>query len=141
MRVHVLSVGKLKDAAVLALCDEYQKRSRPLHPIERHEARDLDAAWRVAAKLGGPIVALDERGAQLDSTSLSQRLERWRDEGCSDISFLIGPADGFTQADRDRADVVLSLSKLTLPHRLAVVVLCEQLYRAGTISAGHPYHR
>lgn len=141
MRLHVIVVGKLRDRSVVALCDEYEKRSRSLFPIRRHEARDLDAAWRTADKLAGPTIALDERGEQLGSEELAALLCELRDDGAGDVAFLIGPADGLSGDDRARADRVLSLSKLTLPHRLAVVIVHEQLYRAGTIATGHPYHR
>lgn len=86
------------------------------------------------------MVLLDERGEAWRSREFAARLRRWLEAG-SDVAFIIGGADGVDDACRARADDVLSLSSLTLPHELARVVLLEQLYRASTIIAGHPYHR
>lgn len=140
MRLGVIAVGKLKDRGLLAGCEEYQKRSRAFLPIERVEVRDEAGAWERATRAGGPIVVLDERGAQIDSPTLASWLSDFRIAGSRHVSFLIGGADGFSDDDRRRADRLLGLSRLTLPHRLAQLLLCEQLYRAGTLLAGHPYH-
>ena len=144
MRLRIVGVGKLRDAAITRLCDEYEKRSRSFFPIERLACRDVASAWqraeRWSAESPSRVALLDERGDQLSSEALAAWLTAWRDQGIRGVSFLIGDADGFGEADRARADRVLSLSRLTLPHRLAHVVLAEQLYRAGTIAAGHPYH-
>ena len=88
----------------------------------------------------GRVVALDERGVSWTTERLAERLEDWRMQG-SDVAFLVGGADGLDQACLERADDVLSLSAMTLPHALVRVVLAEQLYRAWTILSGHPYHR
>ena len=85
-------------------------------------------------------MALDARGRQYDSPGLARRFEAWREAG-RDLVLLIGGAEGLDDAVRERADEVLSLSSLTLPHALARVVLVEQLYRAWTLMSGHPYHR
>ncbi len=140
MHLHVLGIGKLKDPHAVATCDEYVRRSRPFLPIERHEVKDLDASWARAEALRGPAVVLDERGEQVTSQALADILRRYRDAGVRNVAFLIGDAHGFTERDRARADRTIALSRLTLPHRLATVLVCEQLYRAGTILAGHPYH-
>lgn len=140
MRLTIIAVGKLKDRPVVALCEEYEKRCRAFLALERLEARDEAAAWDRATKLGGRTVLLDERGEQLDTPGLATWLGTWRDRGERNVVFLIGGAHGFGDADRERADRVLALSRLTLPHRLAQLLLCEQLYRAGTLLAGHPYH-
>ena len=86
------------------------------------------------------LVLLDERGKQLSSRELADRLSEWQSDG-RDIAFAIGGPDGVSDACRERAEFTLSLSRLTLPHGLARVVLAEQLYRAATLLAGHPYHR
>lgn len=138
MELRVLAVGKLRDAGLEACCEEYVKRSRALLPIVRSSLRAQAALWPRA--VGGPTVVLDERGTSLDTPGLAQWIADWRAAGRRHVSFLIGDAHGFGEADRARADRVLSLSRLTLPHRLAQVVLVEQLYRAATILAGHPYH-
>lgn len=95
---------------------------------------------RLRTRIDADAVLLDERGELLSSVALAQRCQERRDAGTAQLRFLIGDADGFRDEDRARAKWVLSLSKLTLPHRLAHLVLVEQLYRAGTILAGHPYH-
>lgn len=95
---------------------------------------------KLRARIDEHAVLLDERGEMLSSVALAQRCQERRDAACPQLRFLIGDADGFHQEDRRRAKWVLSLSKLTLPHRLAHLVIVEQLYRAGTILAGHPYH-
>jgi 23S rRNA (pseudouridine1915-N3)-methyltransferase len=137
VNLRVLAVGKLKDAGLEALVAEWQQRSRAFLPVELVTVRDLAA---LRARAGKPRVVLDERGEQLGSEQLAAWLRGWRDRGTRRLDFLVGDAHGFADADRDGADLVLSLSRLTLPHRLVQVVLVEQLYRAGTILAGHPYH-
>ena len=89
---------------------------------------------------GEQVVLLDERGRQLTSESLAKRLSTWQSEG-RDLSFIIGGPDGVPDTVRQRADFTWSLSDLTLPHGLARVLLAEQLYRAWSLQAGHPYHR
>ncbi len=86
------------------------------------------------------VVLLDERGSALSSQALSGRLSKWQSDG-RDLAFIIGGPDGVSQAVRQRADFVWSLSELTLPHGLARVLLSEQLYRAWSLQTGHPYHR
>ena len=86
------------------------------------------------------IVVLDERGTELTSVGLSKKLTGWQAAG-SDLSFVIGGPDGVSKALTTRADFRWSLSKMTLPHGLARVLFAEQLYRAWTVSSGHPYHR
>ena len=140
MLLRVLAIGKLKDARVEGLCDEYVKRSRPLLPIERVVCRSARDQRQRSGEAGVPVVVLDERGEQLTTPELAEWLRRWRDDGVRRVDLRIGDAHGFDDDDRARADRVLALSRLTLPHRLAQLLLCEQLYRAGTILAGHPYH-
>lgn len=86
------------------------------------------------------MIALDLDGEAPDSTGLSRRMAQWR-ESARSVTFVIGGAEGLDRSVLDRADAVLSLGRLTLPHMLARVVLVEQLYRAQCILAGHPYHR
>lgn len=87
------------------------------------------------------IVALDETGEQLGSAVFARLLESWRDEGVREARFLIGAADGLTEVERASADRKLSFGSATWPHLLVRALLAEQLYRATTIIAGHPYHR
>ena len=86
------------------------------------------------------VVLLDERGTQFSSTELAGKLAGWQ-AGGRDLAFVIGGPDGVSKSLVERADVVWSLSKLTLPHGLARVLVAEQLYRAWALNAGHPYHR
>jgi 23S rRNA (pseudouridine1915-N3)-methyltransferase len=137
VQLRILAIGKLKQLGLESLVTEYQQRARTLLPIELVHLRDLPS---LRARAGKPRVLLDERGTQVDSQGLAQWIADWRARGESRIDWLIGDAHGFDENDRQAADRVLSLSKLTLPHRIAQLVLVEQLYRAGTILAGHPYH-
>lgn len=86
-------------------------------------------------------VLLDEKGEVLGSMDFARRLERWRDTGTREARFLIGAADGFGDAERAEADLLLSFGRATWPHMLARAMLAEQLFRATAILAGHPYHR
>jgi len=85
-------------------------------------------------------ILLDSRGQQLSSEELAAHLGRLRDSGIQEVVFAIGPADGWSGATFERADLLFSFGRMTLPHQLARVVLAEQIYRALTILAGHPYH-
>ncbi|MBL8975098.1 MAG: 23S rRNA (pseudouridine(1915)-N(3))-methyltransferase RlmH [Myxococcales bacterium] len=143
MRLAVVAAGKLRDAGLQSLCDDYSRRIQPFAPLEVIEVRDaagLRARWSDRARGLGPRVLLDERGEQLGSRDLSRWLEAWRASGVRQVSFYIGDADGFADPDRAGAERLLALSRLTLPHRLARLILLEQLYRAATLLAGHPYH-
>jgi 23S rRNA (pseudouridine1915-N3)-methyltransferase len=86
-------------------------------------------------------VLLDETGEMLGSLDFARRLERWRDDGVREARFLIGAADGFDDAERAEADMLLSFGRATWPHLLARAMLAEQLFRATSILANHPYHR
>jgi 23S rRNA (pseudouridine1915-N3)-methyltransferase len=97
---------------------------------------------RIAAALppGSYKAVLDERGVGLSTRQLAGRMARWRETG-RDVAFIIGGADGTTAALKEEADLLWSISPLTLPHGLVRIVLAEQLYRAASILSGHPYHR
>lgn len=140
MQLRIVCVGKLKQPGLEALVDDYCKRARTLLPIELLALRDLGQLRERSQAGKGPRVVVDERGEQVTTEQLAGWLADWRDRGVRSVDFLIGDAHGFDDADRKAADRVLALSRLTLPHRLAQVLLVEQLYRAGTILAGHPYH-
>jgi len=100
------------------------------------------AAKRLRRRLaqGARLVALDERGGGLSTAQFALQLERWRRAG-DPVAFVIGGPDGLDAGFKREAALLLQLSALTLPHALAQVLLCEQLYRAATLLAGHPYHR
>ena len=84
---------------------------------------------------------LDETGKVMSSVEFARQLERWRDDGVREARFMIGAADGFGDAERDGADLLLSFGRATWPHMLARAMLAEQLFRATSILANHPYHR
>jgi 23S rRNA (pseudouridine1915-N3)-methyltransferase len=110
-------------------------------PVFRSEDTLWEAVERERARTAPMLVLLDQRGKQMTSATFARWLGRERDEGRQLIVFAIGPADGWSEASRKRAASLLSLGPMTLAHELARVVLCEQIYRALTILAGHPYHR
>ena len=155
MRVSILSVGHRMPAWIRDGFEEYTRRMPPdlrielleLKPEERGAGRSVDKAMdaegeRILAALpqGAQLLALDERGKSVTTQGLSVMLAGWMRDG-THPAFVIGGADGLSEAVKSRADRLLSLSALTLPHALVRVVLAEQLYRAWTLLARHPYHR
>ncbi|HET9190969.1 MAG: 23S rRNA (pseudouridine(1915)-N(3))-methyltransferase RlmH [Deltaproteobacteria bacterium] len=151
MRAFLIAVGERMPAWVQQGFAEYAKRlSRelPLELIEvaaksRDPARAMSeegAALLAAIPKGAHVVALDGRGRAWSSEELAQQLARWRMQG-KDLAFLIGGADGFASTVLDRADQKWSLGPATLPHPLVRIVVVEQIYRAASLLANHPYHR
>jgi 23S rRNA (pseudouridine1915-N3)-methyltransferase len=151
VRAFLIAVGERMSAWVQQGFAEYAKRlSRelPLELIEvaaksRDPARAMSEegeALLTAIPKGAHVVALDGRGKAWSSEELAQQLARWRMQG-KDLAFLIGGADGFASTVLDRADQKWSLGPATLPHPLVRVVVVEQLYRAASLLANHPYHR
>jgi 23S rRNA (pseudouridine1915-N3)-methyltransferase len=151
MRILIVAVGRAGRGPVKAQVDEYAGRLKPpLELVEVEERRPLPAPALKAREAelllkavpaGALLVALDGRGKVLSSEELAERLAAWRDRGPKALAFVIGGADGLDQSVLDRADFVLSLGPMTWPHMLVRVMLAEQLYRASSILAGHPYHR
>ena len=109
-------------------------------PVYRSEAALLDALGKAKSRAAPVAVLLDSRGRQLRSEQLAALLEMHKQTATQLLVFGVGPADGWSPSVRDSAGMLLSLGAMTLPHELARVVLAEQLYRACTILAGHPYH-
>lgn len=143
MRLKVAWVGKTREAAIQSLGTEYLKRLQRYISTEAHEVSSEAALLKLAdrpARTAAMLVLLDSRGKQVSSEELATLLREHQDRGTQELIFAIGPADGWGSDARKRADVILSLGKMTLPHELARVVLLEQLYRGFTILAGHPYH-
>jgi len=147
--LRVIAIGRLKEAPEAALFARYAERMRPkLTLTEIPEARGAPAeikrreAAALLAALPDPgfAVALDQSGEAPDSARLAVLLDRWLGLG-RPVCFLIGGAEGLGSAVLARADATLSLGALTWPHFLARAMLAEQLYRARSIAAGHPYHR
>ena len=153
MRVIVAVVGKPRDA-LAAPIREYETRAARYWPLDIHEVREESArsssadvvrareAERLAAKVpsGALVVACDERGRSMTSSEFASWLQGER-ESARDVAFVIGGAYGLAPALRDRSANRLALAPWTLPHELARLVLAEQLYRAGTIVRGEPYHK
>ncbi|WP_183814298.1 23S rRNA (pseudouridine(1915)-N(3))-methyltransferase RlmH [Tunturibacter empetritectus] len=105
-----------------------------------NEAALLDWVNRQAGRTPAYAILLDSRGKEYSSEEFAGQIGRLRDEGTQRLVLAVGPADGWSPEARQRADLLLSLGRMTLPHQLARVVLAEQVYRAFTILAGHPYH-
>jgi 23S rRNA (pseudouridine1915-N3)-methyltransferase len=140
MRIHVLAVGKLREPGLIDLCDEYLKRARRHVPVVVTELRTHDELARRWPGTG-TVVLLDAGGRALDSVGFARYLERLLQAGRGELGFVIGGAEGVPEALRSRASERLSLGPLTLPHRIARLVLLEQIYRATTIWKGEPYHK
>lgn len=138
MLLHVISRGKIGRSPEAELVARYEKRMT--WPARFTELPDVGG--RMPEPVGQTrIVLLDERGRNLSSEELAATLARWRDEGVREARFLIGAADGHGEDLRGKADLLLAFGKATWPHLLARAMLAEQLYRAASIIAGHPYHR
>ena len=130
--------------AAAELVKEYVTRSSRFCDTGRECFASEAAFWawvdRQSGRGGVNVLLLDPRGEQMGSEAFAKRLGHWRDNGVRRLVAAIGPADGWSEASLGRANFVLSLGKMTLPHQLARAVLAEQIYRALTILAGHPYH-
>jgi len=138
MLLHIVARGKIGRGPEAELVDRYLKRLSWPHKLT--ELPESGGKVPPAAE-NGVTILLDEKGEQLPSLDLARRLERWRDEGKREARFLIGGADGFGEAERASADLLLAFGRATWPHLLARAMLAEQLWRATSILANHPYHR
>jgi 23S rRNA (pseudouridine1915-N3)-methyltransferase len=136
LRILVMAQGKIRERYFRDACDEYARRIARFLPVEVREVERLTAPPARHA-----VVALDARGRELDSAGFSAWLGRHLGSGRQGLAFLLGGADGIPFSTLSAAHERLSLSRLTLAHRLARVVLLEQIYRALTILRGGPYHR
>ena len=144
MRFDIIAVGRAKAGFYRDGIAEYEKRLRrfaEVRVITVKEGTQAVEGERLLAQASGYIVALDERGTMFSTEQLSSHIGALELRGESRMSILIGGADGHDNNVRGRADNVWSLSPLTMPHDLALLVLLEQLYRVETLRAGHPYHR
>jgi 23S rRNA (pseudouridine1915-N3)-methyltransferase len=136
--LHVVARGKIGRSPEAELVERYAKRiAWPLKLTELPEAggRIPDALTPLRT------VLLDEKGRQLSSGELARQLESWRDGGIREARFVIGAADGHGEDERAGSDLLLAFGRATWPHLLARAMLLEQLFRATSILAGHPYHR
>ena len=159
MRVVIAAVGRLKQGPESALAAAYRKRAeavgrgfglREIEIVEIRESRAQDVERRrieesiaIATILpeGAVVVGLDERGENLDSAALAGLMREWRAEDRTAAYFIVGGADGLAPSLLERAQVRMAFGRATWPHQLVRIMLLEQIYRAATILAGHPYHR
>lgn len=138
MLLHIVARGKIGRSPEAELVERYLKRiawPTKVTELPDHGGKAPDIPH------GTVTVVLDERGKSLSSTELAKKLEAWRDGGKREARFLIGAADGHDEAQRRAADLLLSFGLATWPHLLVRAMLAEQLFRAASILANHPYHR
>ncbi len=158
MRVHVLAIGRLKGPEK-ELCARYAQRIQASgraagfvweEVTELPEGADKSPKVRRQRETQALLarvpdralrVVLSETGTPLSTAAFARQMFRWRDMGQTQVSFLIGGADGLAESAGETADFLLSLGPMTFPHGLARVVLLEQIYRVITLATGHPYHR
>ena len=159
MRLIVISIGRLKQGPERELTERYRERFddigrklgfRGLEIHEIPESRARDAPTRIAEEAAAisaaipaksVLVALDERGDNIDSAAFARHLGRWRDEQVASTIFMIGGADGLSPDLWRKAKLRIAFGSATWPHQMVRFMLLEQIYRAATILAGHPYHR
>ena len=159
MRLLVIAIGRLKKGPERELAERYRDRFddigrrlgfRGLEVCELPESRAREATARIAEEAAAisaaippksVLVALDERGDNIDSSTFARHLGRWRDEQVGNTIFSIGGADGLSPELRRMAQLRIAFGSATWPHQVVRVMLLEQIYRAATILAGHPYHR
>jgi 23S rRNA (pseudouridine1915-N3)-methyltransferase len=136
--LHIVARGRIGRGPEAELVERYLKRIA--WPVKVTEL--AERGGRLPAPPGhGATILLDEKGEPLASVEFAKRLEQWRDSGRREARFLIGGADGFGEEERARADLLLGFGRATWPHLLVRAMLAEQLWRATSILANHPYHR
>jgi 23S rRNA (pseudouridine1915-N3)-methyltransferase len=159
MRLVVVAIGRLKQGPERELAERYRERFddigrklgfRGLEIHEIAESRARDTATRMAEEAAAIsalipekylLVALDEHGENVDSAAFARHLGRWRDQSVANTIFTIGGADGLSPDLQRKAKLRIAFGSATWPHQMVRVMLLEQIYRAATILAGHPYHR
>lgn len=153
MRITVCAIGRMRDKNERALAEDYLSRAvaqgrnlgiTDVTVIELDPRKDKDQeadALLAALPDNAYLIALDERGKEQTSRGFAGRLDTLKDDGTRDLAFVIGGADGHGKAVLDEARATLSLGAMTWPHMLARIMLMEQIYRAISILARHPYHR
>jgi 23S rRNA (pseudouridine1915-N3)-methyltransferase len=136
--LHIVARGRIGRGPEAELVERYLKRvTWPVRVTELPDKGGNPPARESHSRL----VMLDETGDNLPSRTLAERLAAWRDDGVREARFLIGAADGFEASERAAADLLLSFGRATWPHLMARAMLAEQLWRATSILANHPYHR
>jgi 23S rRNA (pseudouridine1915-N3)-methyltransferase len=158
VRLTVIAVGRMKAGPERDLAERYRERvgalarqqgfsatelvEVPESRARRADDRRREEAASILDRAGGAVVvAFDERAASLSSEAFAARIGAWRDAGHGAVALVIGGPDGLDETIRKKADLVVSFGQLTLPHQLVRILVVEQVYRALTILAGHPYHR
>jgi 23S rRNA (pseudouridine1915-N3)-methyltransferase len=158
LRLSILAVGRLKSGPERELVERYTKRIEgigrslglsgpdmielPESRARREDDRRAEEAAALLERVGSSaLIVFDERGKSPTSEAFAERCRAWRDEGRGGLACLIGGPDGLDPRIRQRADLVVSFGALTMPHQIVRALVAEQLYRALTILAGHPYHR
>ena len=137
MLLHIIARGKIGRSPEAELVERYLKRiAWPTKLTELSDKAPLPPAQSATMS-----VLLDERGKPLSSMELAGKLEQWRDRGTRELRFVVGAADGHSEEERKSADLLLSFGPATWPHLLVRAMLAEQLFRATSILANHPYHR
>jgi len=139
MLLHIVARGKIGRSPEAELVDRYMKRIG--WPARVTELPDTGGKMPAFAGTPHVTVMMDEKGKQISSMELAERLSVWRDTGVRECRFLIGAADGFDDAQREEADLLIAFGRATWPHMMARAMLAEQLWRATSILANHPYHR
>ena len=144
MKFHILAIGHLKQGPEKDLLEQYRKRiTWPLTIIELNPRKPSDTSSLILENIpdSSAVIALDERGKNLNSLEFSGLIQNYLDSGVKNLSFLIGGADGFEETIRSKADHLISFGRLTWPHMVVRALLVEQLYRSQQIINRHPYHR
>ncbi|HET7552926.1 MAG TPA: 23S rRNA (pseudouridine(1915)-N(3))-methyltransferase RlmH [Gemmatimonadaceae bacterium] len=155
MRIVLISVGKVRALEMASLVQDYERRAGRYWPLKVVEVKEESARSRAegevrqregerlidAAGTGTFVVACDEKGTMYRSEEFAEWLREERERATRDVAFIIGGAYGLSEGVFARADMRMALTRWTLPHELARLVLVEQLYRAGTILRGEPYHK
>jgi 23S rRNA (pseudouridine1915-N3)-methyltransferase len=145
LRINIISIAnRERSGGFDSLAKVYLDRLAPYTKCEINVLRSEDALWdwagKIQARTSPMLVLLDSRGQQFSSEQFARWLANQRDAGLQNLVIAIGPADGWSPESRAKANLLLSLGAMTMPHELVRVVVAEQLYRAFTILAGHPYH-
>jgi 23S rRNA (pseudouridine1915-N3)-methyltransferase len=158
VRLSLLAVGRLKSGPERELVERYRQRIEgmgrtlglsgldmaelPESRARREDDRRAEEAAALLDKAGASVlIAFDERGKSPSSEAFAEKIRGWRDEGRAGVACMIGGPDGLDSKVRQRAELVVSFGALTMPHQIVRALVAEQLYRALTIIAGHPYHR
>lgn len=152
MKITIATIGKNnKSSPTAQLCQEYIKRTpwqveikefEEKKPLPTDKLKEKEAALLLSSVDSSTIViAMDENGKNFSSEEFAEKISSWQSQGYAKFSFMIGGAAGHGDSVKERADLKLSMGRMTWPHMMARAMLCEQIYRAFTIISSHPYHK